>query len=89
MDKFDHVREQIEELRKNILWNWPHLANYGEQMNQAADTLQSLLEVAEAAVCVASSWKPETRPATAIEIVPMLDRLDEALDKVLQPKEKT
>ena len=38
------IQEQANKLRENILWNWPHLADYGKQMNIAADTMQAMLK---------------------------------------------
>ena len=38
------TQEQIDDLRKNILWNWPHLSHYGKQMNDAADAMTKMLE---------------------------------------------
>lgn len=39
-----NIQEQADKLRKNILWNWPHLAGYGDEMNAAADTMESMLK---------------------------------------------
>ncbi len=37
-----NIQEQVNELRENSLFNYPHLSHYSEQMKAAANTMEKM-----------------------------------------------
>lgn len=51
----------LDRLRNNILFNWPHLAHYGDDMCDAADEIEQLTTKLEAQAETINNLRKELR----------------------------